>query len=180
MVCAVFFDINILEKRKIRFDHVFAPGNIDFFSDDLKQVGDLRAVGEAEMLDPSGAREIRVRGDVQGEMEVCCARCLSPTRVGVSSALDLYYRPMSEIARNEEEVAISEAETEIGFYEGGGLELADVIREQIMIQLPMRSICREDCKGICPICGGNRNFEDCRCQEHFSDPRWEALRKWKF
>ena len=172
------FDIHVLEKRKIRFDDVFAPGSIDFFDECLKQVGDLRAAGVAELVDPFGSRGIHIQGEVQGEMEVPCARCLAPTRFSVSCPLDLFYRPMAQIAR-EEEVAVTEAEVEIAFYQGAGLELADVVREQVLMQLPMRSVCREDCKGICPACGKNRNRESCGCREAFSDPRWEALRNWK-
>ena len=93
--CAVFFDIHVLEKRKIRFDDAFAPGSIDFFDDDLKQAGDLRAAGEAELVDPFGSREIHLHGEVRGEMEVVCARCLEPLRVSVSSPLNLFYRPMA-------------------------------------------------------------------------------------
>jgi len=174
----MFFDIQTLEKHKIRFDQVFAPGSVDFPGEDLKQSGDLRASGVAELVDPFGVREIRVRGDLQGEMEVLCARCLEPIQVPLSCSIDLFYRPMAQIAR-EEEVALHEAECEVGFYEGGGVELADVVREQVVIELPMRSLCREDCQGICQACGKNRNREACNCRESFSDPRWEALRDWK-
>jgi uncharacterized protein len=174
----MFFDIQTLQRHKIRFDQVFAPGQIDFLDENLRQDGDLLVQGVAELVDPFGAREIRVRGDVKGGMEVFCARCLEPIRLPVSCQMDLFYCPMARIAR-EEEVAIDDAETEVGFYEAPGLDLADVVREQVMILLPMRSICREDCGGICPTCGKNRNREACCCQEHFPDARWEALRDWK-
>lgn len=174
----MFFDIQTLEKRKIPFDQAFPPGVIDLPDETTRQTGDLRANGTAELIDPFGAREIRVRGELRGEVEMLCARCLAPVRSPISCSMDLFYRPMKEIARDEE-VAISRAETEIGFYEGSGLELADVLREQIAIELPMRSLCREDCRGLCPVCGKNRNNEACICQETLADTRWEALRKWK-
>lgn len=174
----MFFDIKELEKRQIRFDRVFPPGTIELLEEGVKQVGDLHAAGMAELLDPSGARAIRVRGQVQGEVEALCARCLQPTRVLLARPLDLFYRPVDSIAR-EEEVAITKEEAEVGFYREGGLELADVVREQVLMELPMRSLCREDCKGICPGCGKNRNVEECGCRPNFADPRWDALRKWK-
>ncbi len=174
----MFFDVQTLEKHKIQFDHRFDPGSIDFLDPNLRQSGDMRVVGVAELVDPFGVREIRVKGGLNGELEALCARCLDPVRVPVACSFDLFYRPMSAIAR-EEEISISEAETEIGFYERGGLELADVVREQITIELPMRSVCREDCQGICPFCGVNRNREMCGCHPDFADPRWEALREWK-
>ena len=83
--------------------------------------------------------------------------------------------PGRTIAR-EEEVGIDEAEAEIGFYEGGGIELEDVLREQILLALPMQRICREDCKGICPACGQNRNQGPCNCKMEDAAGRWAALR----
>ncbi len=174
----MYFDVHVLEKRKIRFDQAFAPGTIDLLDLAIHQIGDLHVAGVAELIDPTGVREIRVQGRLEGEVEVNCARCLQPMRVLISGPVDLFYRPMAQIAR-EEEVSITEAETEVGFYVGGGVELADVIREQVLTQLPMRSICREDCQGICPICGRNRNVEPCACREEFVDPRWDALRHWR-
>jgi len=74
-----------------------------------------------------------------------------------------------------DEVAISEAETEIGYYQGEGLLLEDVLREQVLLATPVRALCREDCKGLCPLCGRNLNVEQCHCEQHVSDPRWDAL-----
>jgi len=68
-------------------------------------------------------------------------------RFPLDGSFDLYYRPVSFIPR-EEEVEIGEDEVEIGFYEGGGLELEDILREQVLLALPMRRTCSEDCKGI--------------------------------
>ena len=172
----MFLELQVLERQKIRFDQAFAPGMIGLPDQVLRQVGDLKATGVAELLDPFGVREIRVRGDLQGEVELPCARCLEPIRLGVSEAIDLFYKPMSQIAR-EQDIAISESETEVGFYEGGGLELADVIREQVLMSLPMRAICREECRGLCQTCGRNRNRETCGCRESFADSRWDALRE---
>ena len=173
----MFFDTQTLEKRKIRFEQAFSPGAIDW-GIGPRQVGDLEASGAAEMVDPFGVREIRVRGELRGKLEMDCARCLEPLVWTVAFPLDLFYRPMAQIAR-EEEVAIGPDEAELGFYEGDGIELADVVRDQILVELPMRSVCRPDCRGLCPLCGKDRNVESCECREEFADPRWEALREWK-
>jgi uncharacterized protein len=73
------------------------------------------------------------------------------------------------------EHAISTPETEIGYYENGGLALEDVLREQVLLSLPARTLCQPDCKGLCPRCGQNRNETACSCDSGPSDPRWEAL-----
>ena len=75
-------------------------------------------------------------------------------------------------------MAIDEGEAEMGFYEVPGLLLEDILREQLLLQLPMQHICSETCKGICPVCGLNRNEAACTCaalQSNGSDERWKAL-----
>jgi uncharacterized protein len=86
------------------------------------------------------------------------------------------YRP-AFLTPEQEEMAVAASESEVGFYEGDGLDLADVLREEILLLLPMHRVCREDCKGICPVCGQNRNQVDCHCHQELADDRWAALRK---
>ena len=73
------------------------------------------------------------------------------------------------------ERSITAPETEIGYYQKDSLLLEDVLREQVLLSLPVRTLCKPDCKGLCPRCGQNRNSQDCSCEEGQSDPRWEAL-----
>ena len=78
-----------------------------------------------------------------------------------------------------EEVAIDEGEAEMGFYELPGLELEDILREQVLLQLPMQRVCSETCKGICPMCGANRNEVHCSAMPTATKPgddRWKALK----
>ena len=59
---------------------------------------------------------------------------------------------------------------------GEGLLLEDAVREQVLLAVPLKVICREDCKGLCPHCGANQNLERCSCSEPMEDPRWTALK----
>ena len=99
-------------------------------------------------------------------------------RFPLDAGFDLFYRPASYIAR-EEEVEIDEGEAEIGFYEDGGMELEDILREQVLLALPMQRVCSDVCKGICPVCGKNRNETECDCKLESHDDRWGALRKFE-
>jgi uncharacterized protein len=170
----MFLSIKEMELRKIRFDETFQPGKIDFTGEDLVQASPLHVTGSAELLAQTGG-EIRVRGKYNVELTVECDRCLAESRFPLDTGFDLFYRPMSDIARDEE-VEIDEEETEIGFYEGAGMELEDILREQVLLALPMQRVCREDCKGICPVCGKNRNETPCDCRVEGADGRWGALR----
>jgi uncharacterized protein len=171
----MFLSVKEMEKRKVRFDESFQPGQVDFSSEDLEQGSPLRAVGSAELLPHTGG-EVRIRGRYTVEMAAQCDRCLGRATFPLEESFDLFYRPMLEIAR-EEEVAIDEGESEIGFYAGGGMELEDVLRERVLLALPMQRICSEACRGICPVCGKNLNDAACTCKPDSADDRWGALRK---
>ena len=169
-----------LELRNLEFDENFQPGAIEFGPDfHFRQVGLLHSQGRAELIvehrgHKQDVEDIRLVGKVEAQLEFSCARCLEPVDQEVNRAFDLIYRPLG-VDRRADEVSISEAETEIGYYQGEGLLLEDVLREQVLLATPVRALCREDCKGLCPQCGGNLNVEQCQCEQHLSDPRWAAL-----
>lgn len=174
----MLFRVADLQLHKRDFNENFSPGAIDFGSE-LGQIGPLNTEGRAELIvEHRGRKEniddIRVVGKLDATMEVSCARCLDLVTHKVNWAFDLLYRPLG-VDRRAEEVAISEADTEIGYYEGDGLLLEDVLREQVLLATPVKTICREDCKGLCPSCGRNLNQEQCDCEPRSSDPRWDAL-----
>ena len=170
----MFLRVKELELRKIRFDETYQPGRIDFAGEDLEQSSPLHIAGSAEVVARSDG-EVRVQGKYTVEMAAECDRCLGRARFPLDQSFDLFYCPMTRIAR-EEEVAIDEGEAEIGFYAPGGIELEDILREQVLLALPMRRVCSDACKGICPVCGGNRNETECDCRVKNSDDRWGAFR----
>src|SRR5262249_49492851 len=158
-------------------NETFAPGVIAL-GEDLVQTTPLVAQGHAELLrENRGVHEvvedIRLVGSFSTEVENSCARCLEPVHNAVSEKFDLLYRPLGMDARSEE-VSISKAETEIGYYLGDGLLLEDVLKEQLLLALPVKQVCRPDCKGICPQCGKDLNAGSCDCVTSMPDPRWSA------
>jgi len=170
----MFLSVKEMELRKIRFDETFQPGQIDFTDENLEQDSPLHAAGSAELLAHTEG-ELRIQGRYTVEMAAECDRCLGGARFPLDSQFDLFYRPTSFIAR-EEEVEIDEGEAEIGFYEHGGIELEEILREQVLLALPMQRVCSDGCKGICPVCGRNRNETSCDCRIKNTDDRWGALR----
>src|SRR4051794_25749053 len=167
----MFISIHDLELRKVEFAESFAPGAIDL-GPDLLQRTPLKATGRAELLEEHhggkhNVQDIRIVGDFSTEVELKCARCIEPVVQALSSEYDLLYRPAGTVTR-EEEVAINEADTEIGYYSGEGLLLEDALKEQILLSVPIRVLCNEDCSGLCPQCGQNRNTSPCDCAEKVS------------
>jgi uncharacterized metal-binding protein YceD (DUF177 family) len=102
-----------MELRKIRFDETLEPGQIEFASENLEQATPLHAVGSAELLKNSGG-EVRIQGRYTVELNAPCDRCLADAHFALDAGFDLFYQPMSVIARDEE-VEIDEGEAQIGF-----------------------------------------------------------------
>src|ERR1035438_6864311 len=88
-------------------------------------------------------------------LESICARCLEPLIQDVKREFDLLYRPLGADA-GRDEISVTDAEAEISYYEGEGILLDDVVREQILLTVPLKLTCCEDCKGLCPHCGKNQ------------------------
>ena len=175
----MLIEIRELEVHAVDFDERLAPGVIDF-GPDFKQRGDLSSSGRAQLVqEHHGKRQhindIRVTGGFAAKFDLTCARCLEPISHDVAKKFDLLYRPLGADA-GKEELSVTAAEAEVGYYEGEGLLLEDVLREQVLLALPLKAICREDCQGLCPHCGKNLNLEQCNCAEPLEDPRWSALK----
>jgi uncharacterized protein len=170
----MLLNIKEMEVRNLPFDHAWQPGEIDFSDSNTVQQGPLTAKGIAELLANTGD-EVRVQGHVTATLEAECDRCLKRTLFPVDTRFDLFYKP-AEAGTHPAEAAIDEGEAEIGFYELPGLQLEDILREQVLLQLPMQRLCGEDCKGICPLCGVNRNEIECHCEAHPGDDRWSGLK----
>ncbi len=149
------------------------------YTPDVRQLGPLAVDGQAELLvehrgHKQTVQDIRVRANLAGNFELLCARCLAAVSTPLATRFDLIFRP-GDVDAEPGEHAISEDETEIGYYDKSGLPLEDVVREQVLLTLPGRVLCQEACKGLCPHCGTDRNAEQCDCVETTGDPRWGAL-----
>jgi len=168
----MLFAVRDLEVRKIPFRHVYRAGQLNFLDPGIRILDSLDVAGEAQLAPAAG---IRVRGRISGILECDCDRCLEAFSLPVSGDFDLVYSPADADAPGGD-AGIAPADTDVGYYEGAGLDLADAVREQVLLWLPMQRHCRESCKGICPVCGQNRNREDCGCSPVLPDERWTALK----
>ena len=131
------------------------------FSAPLSVFGQVQRISSGEVL-------ARIR--LQGFMAQECRRCLEPVSVPVEEELDLLFAP----AEDSEEVG-EDAVRPLP-KKGGELNLADAIREEVLLSQSLLVLCKPDCKGLCPRCGTNLNESRCECSHEESDPRWDALR----
>lgn len=175
----MFLDIKELERDPLDFAEEFQPNAIDLGSE-ARQLTALKTTGHAEVVEEHHGKhevikDIRLRGHLEAGFELQCARCLEPVQQDVSRDFELLYRPLGTDS-GRDEISVTDAEAEIGYYQNNGILLEDVLREQVLLALPLKVTCRPDCKGLCPQCGKNLNQEQCSCATEIEDPRWAALK----
>lgn len=173
----MFISLRQLEFDELTFSQDFKPEAIDF-GPDVHQHTSLQTHGRAQLVEERRGHQqtledIRVRGDFSTQLEFRCARCLEQVLRDVTGNFDLIYRPLGADAGIEER-SIGAAEVDVGYYQGEGLLLEDVLREQVLLAVPPKVVCSEACKGLCPQCGKNLNVETCTCVP-LSDQRWDVL-----
>jgi len=176
----MFLDIKELELHPLDFEEEFQPGVIDLGAE-ARQRTPLKASGRADVVEEHHGKhqiikDLRLRGKLAAGLELQCARCLEPVPRDIKRDFELLYRPLGADA-GRDELSVTDAEAEIGYYQGEGILLDDVLREQVLLALPLKTTCREDCKGLCPQCGKNLNLDKCSCTNEVEDPRWAVLKE---
>ena len=167
-----FVDLKDLGHERISFAASFEPGIVDFGSETIQQVGLLDWSATAERA----GDEIRIAGSLKTSIELPCSRCLEPAKIVISKPFDLFFRRRDEEMFDEdEEIELTDSDTRTAFFTGTQLAIADILREQLLLALPMKALCRIDCRGLCPHCGTNLNFGKCNCPKENFNPHMDSL-----
>jgi uncharacterized protein len=122
--------------------------------------------------------EVLVRGKVALDVGLECSRCLRSFSTALESELERYLEEAKGCG-GDEEGDLTEEEIDIDPLERGVIDLREMIAEQIHLSLPVKPLCEENCRGLCPRCGVDLNKETCSCAVDETDPRWEALKQLK-
>ena len=164
-----------LNLSKIRtaheqFEQVYQPGSLGR-TDDYQIVAPVRLAFDIH----KDKEQFRLEGRVQTTLELPCGRCLDGFELPVDASFDLRYQPHAENT-GEGEREIEEDDLTTAFYEHEQIDLGQLMQEQFYLSLPMKPLCSDDCKGLCPACGTNLNREPCNCRRDWDDPRFAALK----
>jgi uncharacterized protein len=152
------------------FDLSIPAGEIDLENENVRLTSDVAAKGSVTKR----IVQTDVEGEIKAEIEIDCTRCLNPvTRSFEVPFHASYIAP--ENYTEEKEAELRGDDLDIAISEDDRIDIAELVREQILLNLPEQVLCKEDCKGLCPKCGGDRNLIDCNCEEKEIDPRWSAL-----
>jgi uncharacterized protein len=177
----MLLDLSRLRGGVEKVDRRFEPGALgaNFATDDFRVVSPVSLTGEVR----KDGQKVRFVGRLSGTLGCNCSRCLEPFEVPVALDLDLLFLPATANAsgrRDDDEEggdAIADDDLGVSYYRDDVLDLSEIIREQFYLALPMKPLCRQDCQGLCPVCGINRNRETCTCQTEWVDPRLEPLKR---
>src|SRR6476646_1449177 len=171
----MLLDISRLRGGVERVERRFEPSSFPSGREEFRVTAPVELVADLQ----KDGRKVRLKGRLRGQIECDCSRCVEPFAVPVDSQLDLLFLPSAEnVAADDasEEQQVEEDDLGVSYYRDDEIDLGEMVREQFYLALPMKPLCREDCQGLCPVCGVNRNRETCTCQSQWVDPRLEALK----
>ena len=170
----MFLKLRSLQSDHERVEQRYEPGLFQGVGGDVFRV--VSPVSIAFDVDRQEAGRYRLTGRVEGEMELSCSRCLEPFRMPVAAEFDLRYVPRTENVGDEEQ-EVGEDDLTTAFYTDDQIDLGELIAEQFQLALPMKPLCSDDCRGLCPQCGTNLNTGSCDCHREWVDPRLAALKQ---
>ncbi len=166
-------DIRDLDQDGAHFEGPLALPNLPLFGDEQVVVRQATLAGTA--VPGSFGADLRARLDAR--IELTCVRCLEPYETELSVRFELILVP-GEREPDAAPDGPSESEPDPALFypvPDGIADLASVAREQIYLNLPLKPVCAETCRGLCPTCGANRNRLECGCQNEAVDPRLAPL-----
>jgi uncharacterized protein len=139
---------------------------------------DAGAVMARGRLDKSGDSYL-LRATIAGPLSTNCSRCLEPAAIRLDVPLTISYVEEDERSASADDEDAASDDVDVLPFSGGVIDLAPAIRDEIFLSLPIGPLCKEDCAGICPLCGGNRNTSPCDCvdRQRVSQLKFAALAK---
>lgn len=184
-------DLSRIREAETPFAKVFEPETLAVEGDPFRIAGPVELV----MVVHKDADRYRLVGQVRGQLELACSRCLEPFALAFEPSFDLRYLPQhlntggdgeADEDADEDEDAGAAVGGEVGdddlttsFYRDDQIDLVQMIREQMFLAMPMKPLHSDDCRGICPTCGANLNEAACDCRSEWIDPRLAPLRNLK-
>src|SRR5689334_2219675 len=165
-------ELDKLEQVGNRFAHVYDPEEIVLDEEHARLTSPPEVSGRVSR----SGQEVRLRGTINTVAEVDCDRCLKSVSVPVETQFDVTYTPVEDY-RAGDAAELKEEDLGLSVFDGETIDIDELVREQVLLALPARALCGEECKGLCPVCGADRNVNPCDCQSKEIDPRWAALKE---
>jgi uncharacterized protein len=168
----MLLDLTRYRRPLDRFARTFQPADIGGEDDAYRVVSPVELGFEIH----KDRHKFRLVGTVHAELELECSRCLEPFALTVDAPFDLRYLPAPAVTAVAQEREVPDEDLDLSFYRDDHIDLNELLREQFYLALPMKPLCREECRGLCPRCGANLNTAACDCAATWEDPRLAALK----
>ena len=160
-----------LEHGRADFAHVYQPDELGSLDERVTLLAPVRVNGKVRL---AGA-EVFVNGHIETRAQVECDRCLKQVELPVNADFDLQYITGAEY-ESSAAAELTEEVMAVSVFDGETIDVDEIVKEQISLAVPTRIMCQPDCKGICPVCGTDKNTSECECEAKDVDPRWAALK----
>lgn len=163
-----------LEGGRGDFAHVYQPEELNPVDERVILTQPATVSGRVRL----SGNAVSVQGHVETQAQTDCDRCLKPVQLPVNADFALEYIPGADYESGSA-AALSEEEMSVSVFDGESIDVDEIVKEQILLAVPARTLCQEECKGICPECGIDLNTGQCDCAASQVDPRWAALKNFK-
>jgi uncharacterized protein len=161
--------LEAIVDEPLRFDFEVPFAADELAREPLADISSAHIAGEVTRVE--GGYSLSAWLSWVGKLE--CSRCLAPYDFVEEEEFSLLLYRRAPVA--EAELSLDKDDLDAYFYDEPIVPVAPIVEERIQIAIPMKPLCREDCRGLCPQCGGDRNVSECNCVVEFIDPRWRAL-----
>ena len=169
-------DLSKIHAQTEHFEKVFEAGAFSVDPESFRVVTPVALTFEIV----KDKQQFRLTGTTKTVLELACSRCLEPFTWPVEAAFDLRYQPHSPaVSDGSVEREIEEDDLTTAFYENEEIDLGELMQEQFFLSVPMKPLCKVDCRGLCPDCGINLNRSTCGCTREWTDPRLAVLKTLK-
>jgi len=167
-------ELDRLQELGGRFSHIYQPQELSLDDEDaaLAEPADVRG-----RIKRSG-EAVDLRGVLRATIEVACGRCLKPVRIPVNAEFEERLIPAVSWS-GEPQHELTEDDLNLSVFDGEAIDLDQLVREEILLAVPGHVLCREDCQGLCPGCGIDRNLATCQCETEEIDSQWQKLKDFR-
>jgi len=161
-----------LEGSKTRLSHQYSDGEIVLEDTRVQLISPPSVVGNVSKT----GTVVKVSGQVVARVQLECDRCLKPIELPIDSAFKVEYVSPEEY-QSQQDAELTEEDLDLTVFYGEEIDVDAMVAEEVLLAVPDHRLCKEDCKGICPTCGADRNSGNCACDTEEIDPRWSGLKK---
>jgi uncharacterized protein len=167
----LLLDISQMREARARVDRTFAVEAVPSDPEAYHLVEPIVLAADVQR----DRDQFRLAGTVKTAIELTCCRCLEPFRVPVSESFDVLFLPHTASAGGDEH-EVEDDDLSTAYYDAQVIDLGQLMQEQFYLAVPMKPLCGDDCRGLCPVCGVNLNTGSCTCAKTWGESPMAVLR----